>query len=159
MFQQAGVSMDHLSPSSAHSLGRELLRPTHIYVPEILDLIARVPAVKALVHITGDGLLNLPRIAADNIGFVLDALPPPPPIFALIERLGAVPRAEMFEVYNMGIGFCVVVADADVGETLAILARHGRQAWAVGHAVADPDKSVRLPQYGLVGQGKRFRPA
>jgi phosphoribosylaminoimidazole (AIR) synthetase len=65
----------------------------------------------------------------------------------------------MFEVFNMGIGFCVVVGTADIGATLAILARHGRQASVIGHAVADATKSVHLPQHGLVGQGKRFRSA
>ena len=68
-------------------LGEELLRPTFIYVPEIIELIERVPDVGALIHITGDGLLNLPRVDAE-VGFILDALPPPPPIFDLIERRG-----------------------------------------------------------------------
>jgi phosphoribosylformylglycinamidine cyclo-ligase len=157
-FRQAGVAVDHVLPELGCSLGEELLRPTFIYVPEILDLIAQIAAVKALIHITGDGLLNLPRVAAENVGFVLDALPPPPPIFGLIERLGKVSRAEMFEVYNMGIGFCVVVAAGDADQALAILARHGRQASVIGHAVADPAKSVRLPHHNLVGRGKRFQP-
>ena len=65
----------------------------------------------------------------------------------------------MFEVYNMGIGFCVVVAEADVPATLAILAGHHRAASVIGYAIADPTKSVHLPQYKLVGSGKRFRPA
>lgn len=157
-FRQAGVPVDHVFAELGCPLGEELLRPTHIYVPEILDVIAQIPEVKALIHITGDGLLNLPRIAAENIGFVLDTLPPPPPIFGLIERLGAISRAEMFEVYNMGIGFCLVVAAGNVDAALAILARHGRQATAIGQAVADPTKSVRLPQHNLVGRGKRFQP-
>jgi phosphoribosylformylglycinamidine cyclo-ligase len=157
-FQQAGVAVGHVFAELGCPLGEELLRPTFIYVPEILDIIAEIPSVKALLHITGDGLLNLPRIAAENIGFVLDNLPAPPLVFGLIERLGAISRAEMFEVYNMGIGFCVVVAAGDVDAALAILARHGRQASAIGQTVADPTKSVRLPQHRLVGQGKRFRP-
>jgi len=107
-FDAAGLSVHHLFPGLGCELGEELLRPTFIYVPEILEIIARVPAVKALIHITGDGLLNLPRVDAE-VGFVLDDLPPPPPIFGLIEQHGAVTRAEMFEVYNMGVGFCVVV--------------------------------------------------
>ncbi|HVB17538.1 MAG TPA: phosphoribosylformylglycinamidine cyclo-ligase [Stellaceae bacterium] len=157
-FERAGVSVDHVFPELGRPLGDELLRPTYIYVPEILEIIERLPAVKALVHITGDGLLNLPRVDAE-IGFVLDNLPPLPPIFGLIERLGEVDRAEMFEVYNMGIGFCVVVAEAQVEPALAILARHQRQASVIGYAFADPEKSVHLPQYGLIGRGKRFQPA
>ncbi len=90
---------------------------------------------------------------------MLDQLPPPPPIFDLIEEHGALARAEMFEVYNMGIGFCVIVAEADVAATLSILARHGRQASVIGRAIADPTKSVHLPQHRLVGRGKRFHPA
>lgn len=157
-FQQAGVSVDHVFPELGRPLGEELLRPTYIYVPEILEIIERIASVRALIHITGDGLLNLPRVDAE-IGFVLDNLPPAPAIFALIEQHGAVTRAEMFEVYNMGIGFCVVVGEAEADATLAILARHGRQAAVIGHAAADPTKSVHLPQHGLIGRGKRFGPA
>ena len=158
-FEMAGVSVDHVFPELGCPLGEELLRPTFIYVPEILDIIERIASVKALVHITGDGLLNLPRVAAPAIGFVLDDLPTPPPIFGLVERCGRVARAEMFEVYNMGIGFCVVVDPADAAAALAILARHGRRAQIIGRAVADPTKSVSLPREKLVGRGKRFQPA
>ncbi len=157
-FDEAGLSVHHVFPELGCELGAELLRPTYIYVPETLEIIERIPTVKALIHITGDGLLNLPRVDAE-IGFVIDALPPAPPIFDLIEEHGAVERAEMFEVYNMGVGFCVIVTEADVAATLAILARHHRQAWVIGHAIADPTKSVRLPQHRLVGRGKRFGPA
>lgn len=89
---------------------------------------------------------------------MLDNLPPIPPIFGLIERYAGVGRAEMFEVYNMGIGFCAVVGEAGVAASLASLARHRRQASVIGHAIADPTRSVRLTQYGLVGRGKRFAP-
>lgn len=157
-FENAGVSVHHVFPELGGELGAELLRPTFIYVPEILEIIERIPSVKALIHITGDGLLNLPRVDAE-IGFVIDNLPPPPPIFGLIEEHAAVERSEMFEVYNMGIGFCVMVGEADVAATLAILARHRREALVIGRAVADPLKSVRLPQHRLVGSGKKFRPA
>jgi phosphoribosylformylglycinamidine cyclo-ligase len=155
LFQMGGLLPEQVIPELGHGVGEELLRPTFIYVPEILELIERIPSVKALIHITGDGLLNLPRVEAE-IGFVLDNLPPPPPIFGLIQRHGAVGRAEMFEVFNMGIGFCAVVAEAEVDAALAILTRHNRHAWVIGHAVADPTKSVHLPQHHLIGRGKRF---
>jgi phosphoribosylformylglycinamidine cyclo-ligase len=158
LFQRGGLAVDHVIAEMGRTLGEELLRPTHIYVPEILEIIERIPAVKALIHITGDGLLNLPRVDAE-IGFVLDNLPPPPRIFELIQEHGAVGRAEMFEVFNMGIGFCVIVAEADADAALSILTRHKRNAWVIGRTIADPSKSVHLPQYNLIGQGKRFRQA
>lgn len=157
-FRSARVSVHRRFAELECELGEELLRPTFIYVPEALELIGQVASLRALIHITGDGLLNLPRVAAE-VGFVLDNLPPPPPIFGLIERHAEVGRGEMFEVFNMGIGLCAIVGEKDVAPALAILARHGRQAWDIGHAVADPTRSVRLTQHGLVGRGKRFVPA
>ena len=156
-FERAGVSVDHVFAELGCPLGEELLRPTYIYVPEVLEILGQIDSVKALIHITGDGFLNLPRVAAE-IGFIIDDLPPPPPIFDLIEEHAGVERAEMYEVYNMGIGFCVVVAEGDADAALAILKRHGRQARIIGYAVADGTKSVYLPQQRLIGTGKRFRP-
>ncbi|MGC2523541.1 MAG: AIR synthase-related protein, partial [Stellaceae bacterium] len=100
--------------------------------------------------------LNLPRVAA-AVGFELDDLPPVPPIFGLIQRYGEVADAEMFEVFNMGVGFCVLAAPDDCDLILAILRRHGRPARVIGRVVADRTKGVRLPRAGLTGHGKHFR--
>jgi len=67
--------------------------------------------------------------------------------------------SEMYEVFNMGIGFCYVVTPASADLVLSILAKHGRLAQKIGHAVADPDKKVRIPQRGLIGRHKSFRAA
>jgi len=112
LFGQAGYRPDsHAEPLST-SLGEELLRPTHIYVREALDLLDEGIAVKAMMHITGDGFLNLARVASDT-GYVIEWLPEPQPIFGLIQRAGDVPDEEMFRVFNMGIGFCIVAAPED----------------------------------------------
>jgi phosphoribosylformylglycinamidine cyclo-ligase len=156
-FERARVSVDHVFTELGHPLGEELLRPTYIYVPEVLEIIERIGSVKALIHITGDGFLNLPRVAA-VVGFIIDDPPAPPPIFDLIEEHAGVERAEMYEVYNMGVGFCVILAEHDADAALAILQRHRRAARVIGYAVADRTKSVYLPQQRLIGTGKRFRP-
>jgi phosphoribosylformylglycinamidine cyclo-ligase len=147
--------VDHRFDELGTTIGEELLRPTDIYVPEALEILDSVAGVKALINITSDGLLNLARVAAP-VGFEIDQLIEPHPIFALIQRIAGVDDAEMYEVFNMGIGFCYVVAPADVERTLAILTRHGRRAQPIGRAVADPDKHVRIAQRGLVGQHKKF---
>ena len=154
-FAEHRFAIDHVFSELGVPLGEELLRPTLIYVPEVLDILALVPGVKALVNITGDGLLNLPRVAS-RVGFEIDNLPPVPPIFRLIQRYGGVDEAEMYAVYNMGVGFCVLASERDCAPILAILARHGRQAQIIGRVVADDDKRVRLPHHRLVGRGKRF---
>jgi phosphoribosylformylglycinamidine cyclo-ligase len=99
--------------------------------------------------------LNLVRVEAD-VGFEIDQLIEPHPIFSLIQHHAAVPDSEMFEVFNMGIGFCYVVDPAAVDQTISILKRHGRHAQRIGHAIADPKKIVRVLQRNLVGRHKTF---
>ena len=144
-------------PELGIPLGEELLCPTFIYVPEILDIINNIPSLEALINITGDGLLNLPRVDA-RVGFMIDDLPPVPPVFRLIQQYGAVDDTEMFEVYNMGVGFCVLVSERDAGAALSILHRHGRRAQVIGRVVEDDGKGVHLPRERLVGHGKAFTP-
>jgi phosphoribosylformylglycinamidine cyclo-ligase len=156
-FERAHLSPHHVFPELSRSLGAELLHPTLIYVREIMDVIEHISKVKALVNITSDGLLNLPRVYNDEVGFLIDNMPQEPAIFTLIERCGAVDRTVMFEVYNMGIGFCVVVGPENVSAVLAILERHGRRAQVIGRVIPDRNREVHLPKEKLVGQGKKFR--
>jgi phosphoribosylformylglycinamidine cyclo-ligase len=101
-------------------------------------------------------LLNLLRVDA-AVGFEIDGMPTPPPIFRLIQQYGAVGNAEMFEVYNMGVGFCVLVAEKDRAAALAVLQRHGRRAQIIGRVIDDDSKGVYLPAQKLTGHDKQFR--
>jgi phosphoribosylformylglycinamidine cyclo-ligase len=149
--------VDHQFEELDVPLGAELLKPTYIYVKEILDVLSLVPTVKALTHITSDGLLNLTRVAAADVGYVIDALPPIPPIFAIIQNLGGVEDAEMFQVYNMGVGFCIVVGPEDLDGVLALMREKGRKASRIGYVVSDPEKKVFVKQKNIIGKGKHFR--
>ena len=154
-FADHGYGIGHKFDELAVTLGEELLRPTDIYVPEAMEILAQVSGVKALINITSDGLLNLTRVAAP-VGYEIDRLVEPHPIFPLIQRHAGVDDSEMYEVFNMGIGFCYVVDPAAAERTLAILKAHGRAAQVIGTAVSDPQKIVRIPARGLAGQHKRF---
>ncbi|HTU01038.1 MAG TPA: phosphoribosylformylglycinamidine cyclo-ligase [Candidatus Sulfotelmatobacter sp.] len=154
-FTRAGYRPDQRVPDLGRTIGEELLEPTRIYVKEVLPLLHPEFGVRGLAHITSDGLLNLARVQAP-VGYVLDWLPEPPPVFRLLQRLGAVPDEEMFQVYNMGIGFCLVVAAAQADRTQAALRASGVDAKVLGKAVADPERAVHLPN-GLVGRGNSFR--
>ncbi len=151
------LPLDYPVPGSNASLGEELLRPTLIYVREVMEILRQVSSVKSLAHITSDGLLNLSRVAHPRAGFVIDEMPETPGIFKLIQQYGEVNTSEMFEVYNMGVGFCVIVNETDVGSVLSILKKYDRNAWVIGKVIDDPTKGVYLPRQRLVGHKKRFR--
>lgn len=154
-FEQHNYTVETRLPELRQPLGEELLEPTHIYVREALAVISSDIALKALIHITGDGFLNLSRVDA-AVGFVIDQLPPVPPIFTLMQQLGRVSDEEMFRVFNMGVGFCMIVPALDAERVMSIVKEHGKQASVIGHAVADPEKRIRIVQKGLVSQGKVF---
>ena len=156
LFDRAGLSVDQVLPELGKSLGEELLRPTFVYVSEIVEIIKQVPTVKGLINITGDGLLNLTRVDA-AVGFEISAMPPMPSIFRLIQTHGAVSDAEMYQVFNMGVGFCVLAAERDRDAILGILKRHGRAAQLIGRVIADDGKGVYLARERLVGHVKEFR--
>jgi len=159
LFEVGGLTVDQHMAELGCTVGEELLRPTDIYVRPVMDLLKRqrVP-VRALANITSDGFLNLARIKA-AVGFRLDALPDPQPIFRLIQDLGRVPDPEMYRVFNMGIGFCLIVPD-DVTVLRAVeatFAAHRFETHMIGKVVADESRRVSLPKQNLVGEGAEFR--
>jgi len=155
LHRRAGLRYDAYVAELGTTLGEALLTPTAMYVKEAVAMLDAALAVKAFIHITGDGFLNLTRVEA-AVGFVIDQLLPVPPILELIQRRGDVPDSEMFRVYNMGVGFCVVVAARHAERVIELAARQGKKAAVVGHAVADPARRVWIPQRGLVGCGDTF---
>ena len=110
-----------------------------------------------MAHISGGGVLNIARLAAD-VSYELDAMVPAPDIFALIAAAGSIPQATMYATFNMGIGFCVVVSRADQEAAMTALSRAGEDAVRIGWVTSRPGKSVSIPSKGLVGRGDTFEP-
>jgi phosphoribosylformylglycinamidine cyclo-ligase len=131
------------------SVADALLEPTVIYVRAILELLRSGADVRGLAHITGGGLLNLLRLHAD-IGFEISDPLPAPPVFGLIRERGDVAEPEMWEVFNMGCGFAVVVPEADEAAAVELLARHHPGARRIGTITAEPDR-ITVPPAGIAG--------
>jgi phosphoribosylformylglycinamidine cyclo-ligase len=132
------------------TVAEELLEPTIIYVRAVLALLASEVDVRGLAHITGDGFLNLTRLEAP-VGYRVDKPLPVPPVFRLIGERGAVDESEMWEVFNMGCGFCVVVPQADADQAVALLGAHHPGTAVIGSTTAEAGL-VELPQAGLAGR-------
>jgi len=155
LLDQAGLPLDEHVPGTGRRLDDLLLQPTRVYVPAAEALWAAGVTPKGLVHISGGGLLNLGRLAAD-VSYELDSLPAPPPVFALISDAGDVPASTMYATFNMGIGFCVVVSHAQQQAALAALKGAGEDPLRIGWVTGQTGRNVTIPAAGLTGHGDAF---
>lgn len=158
VLQQAGRDPRSFVDELGMTLGEALLEPTAIYVPQVQAIAQTGVRPKALIHVTGDGLLNLTRVKADA-SFELHSLPETPAVFRLIQDMGGIPDAEMYSTFNMGVGFCVVCSRDESDACMRAIAATGCRARHIGEVILDGKREVRLPRQGLLGYGKRFRGA
>ncbi len=118
------------------SLGDELLEPTLIYVKPVLEILRKGVYVSGLAHITGGAFTKLNRLTkGSNLGFNLDDLPEPPPIFKLIQKEGGLSDEEMYRTFNMGVGCCLVTRAECVGEVEKTFKKHGFNTKPIGRVV------------------------
>jgi phosphoribosylformylglycinamidine cyclo-ligase len=158
LLHHAGLSLVTRPPElGGASLADALLEPTVIYVRAILELLRSEVPVHGLAHITGGGLLNLLRLGS-GVGYELTAPLPVSPIFGLIAELGEVSAAEMWEVFNMGCGFCAIVPSHLADTAVELLARHHPGAAVIGR-LSDQAGSVTVPGLGLQGSAAGLKVA
>ena len=110
----------------------ELLNPTIIYAPVVKNLLKEVP-VLGMAHITGGGIPeNLPRCIPDTVTVSVDYDSwPMPDLFSKIMLAGEIPPEEMKNVFNLGIGYCVVVPEEVVKDTQDIITQHELRSWVI----------------------------
>jgi len=155
LFEAAGLTLADQVPATGQRLVDALLAPTRIYVRAAEALWEAGVDPRGLVHISGGGLLNLARLAAD-VSYELDALPPPLPVFALIAESGAIPPATMYATFNMGTGFCVVLSPSEVETAIDALESSGEEPVRIGIVTDRPGRTVTLPTAALTGRGDTF---
>ena len=139
LLEDAGMPLDAPVPELGNeTLADALLWPHRCYAPAVLPLLAlSPPPIKAMAHITGGGFVdNIPRVLPEGVGVRIDLDAwELPPLFRLIQSAGGVSDAEMFRVFNMGIGFVLIVAPDEAKETLVRLRESGETAYRLGEVV------------------------
>jgi phosphoribosylformylglycinamidine cyclo-ligase len=149
LLEDGGLGLgDRPAELAGASVADALLEPTVIYVRGVMDLLRSDIPVHGLAHITGGGVLNLLRLGGARIGFRIEAPLVAPPVFGLIERLGSVPPAEMWEVFNMGCGFVAVVPAERAAEAAELLASRHPGAARIGSVT---DEGGRVTVAGVPG--------
>jgi len=136
--EDAGLSYDDAPEQLDRSVGEAYLEPHRAYVREIQALRERIE-VRGMAHITGGGIVgNLPR-ALGGLGAELDPGSwREPAVFGLIRSLGNISEDEMRRVFNLGVGFCAVVAPEDAERGVETLRTSGCEAWRMGTVAERP---------------------
>lgn len=140
-FEVAGLRCDDPMPGTGRSVGEALLEPHRSYAKIIQVLMAAVD-VRAMAHVTGGGITeNLPRALPEELGAEIDlGTWTVPPIFTFLKKTGDIADMEMLRAFNVGMGFLVVVPEAQADKALDVLQQMGEQPARVGRVVAGGNK-------------------
>lgn len=137
LFKDNNIALDTPVEALGKTVGEAVLEPTRIYVKSVLE-VAKAVTVHGMSHITGGGFdENLPRAYRAGLRAVIDTTSfPVPPIFDYLKELGHLDKREMYNVFNMGIGFAIIVSKNDEARTLEVLKVAGEKPYVIGHIEA-----------------------
>lgn len=158
-FEQMKLKPTSRVPGLKRSIGQELLQVHVSYGQLIQDLLKRYQplrkgdqtatrsrpqkVIRGIAHITGGGFVdNIPRVLPKKCDVIIhkgtwDVLP----IFQIIQEKGGVPEAELYQVFNMGIGMTLIVAQDRADEVLQTIQKRGQKAWFVGEVTRGEGKA------------------
>jgi len=138
LLRTAGVEWSDELPGWRGTVGDELLQPTRIYVKSILSLLETSIDVRAMAHITGGGIVdNIPRSLPSNMSArIHQGAWPVQSVFEWLQVQSQLSFEDAARVWNMGIGYVVVVPADDVDETIQHLQSCGESAYTIGYVIA-----------------------
>ena len=139
LLEVAGYRVDTYHAVLGRTVGEEMLVPTRIYVSLVLSLLEKTDFnILGMVNITGGALReNIPRILPPGCAVVLKKQSwPVPAIFSLIQEIGRVKEAEMQRVFNLGLGFLLIVPCGEAPSLLSYFTRQKEKAYLVGEVVS-----------------------
>ena len=138
ILKDQGVDGHTLLPGSDLPLIEALLTPTRLYGALVKHLLASGLPIHGMAHITGGGLPeNLPRCLPAGVHGVIDPSSwERPPLFTWLQQAGGVPEADLWNTFNLGVGYCLVVPAAAAAAALAVCQEAGYQAWLLGEVAS-----------------------
>ena len=141
----ANVDQTTLYGRKQSNLIQSLLEPTSIYVQLVENLLREKLTVHGMTHITGGGLPeNLPRIFPSGLIPHLDITSwEISEIFYWLQNKGDIPEIDLWNTFNMGIGFCLIVPKNEVNSALEICLENGFEAWHIGKVVNSLNNSSK----------------
>lgn len=144
IFNNAGLKIDDTLPGTKRSVAQWLLAVHASFLKPVTELMGSVK-IRAMAHITGGGLVdNLPRVVPDGLSARIDCTSwKTPEIFRFMQEAVNVDAEEMYRVFNMGIGYAIIVRRKDVEVALQSLRKTRARPKLIGEIVAG-DYGVQL---------------
>lgn len=141
ILESKNISYDYTPPSWKISVGKEILKPTLLYSPCIIELWKK-KLIKTAAHITGGGLIeNVSRVIPEGLlAVIYKKKLPEKKIFQFIQKIGSVPDNEMYRVFNMGIGFVVISEQSKINEILDVINKFNFKCSIIGEIVKQEDE-------------------
>lgn len=142
-FEHHQFTYEDQLPELSQALGKELLTPTRIYVQAILPLV-KEELVHGIAHVTGGGFVeNLPRMLPENLAVEIHENSwPILPIFEVLSSYGKLPKQEMYEIFNMGIGMVIAVAPEKVSDVQALLQKQNEASYVIGQVIEKAEAPI-----------------
>lgn len=146
-FEKHGLTGEDLLKETNLSVHEALLVPTKIYVKELMPLV-KAGLVNGIAHITGGGFVeNVPRMLPEGLSAKIQLGSwPVLPIFKDLEAYGEIPKLEMYEIFNMGIGMILAVAPEQVAQVQALL---NEEAYIIGQVVEQAEEAIAFVEETL----------
>lgn len=131
-----GLDLDDQPAAWEGTVAEELTSPSVVYAPAVVEMLTRIRP-HGMAHVTGGGLPgNVGRVLPAGTAAHIDpGRWPRPAVFDAVAAAAETTEAELYRVFNMGIGFVVIVTPPDVGPVRATLAALGHRAWEIGEVV------------------------
>jgi phosphoribosylformylglycinamidine cyclo-ligase len=138
ILESCGAGADTTLEGNGTGLIDALLTPTVLYASLVRTLRAASVPLHGMAHITGGGLPeNLPRCLPAGLHAVIDPTSwQRPALFRWLQERGEIPEADLWNTFNLGVGFCLVVPREAVGDALGACGASGHRAWELGHVAA-----------------------
>ncbi|MFC0273206.1 phosphoribosylformylglycinamidine cyclo-ligase [Metabacillus herbersteinensis] len=133
LLEKQQLDLNEVYEPLTQTLGNELLTPTRIYVKPVLSVLKQY-SIDGMAHITGGGFIeNIPRMLPDGLGAEIDyGSWPIQPIYDFLQEKGELSREEMFNIFNMGIGFVLAVKQEQLHGVIQDLEKNGEKAFIIG---------------------------
>ena len=136
IFETARLRVHDILPGTRRTVADALLAVHKSYLRPVIALMADVP-VRGMAHITGGGFYdNIPRVLPRGVAVAIRRSAwSVPPLFRFIQEQGAVDVSEMYRVFNMGIGYIVIVRRDDKDRSMEVLTRAGARPTEIGRVI------------------------